>query len=119
MAAVTTDVSLDTDSVVFEPPRMKRTGYDFSRLAAELDASSRALEQSVADLKARVDLMSDRQKQLVASEQITHVPVPRIQDPVEHDEPLAIGDIVVDTSFGLSREGEIIRIGHSLYNGQF
>ena len=57
-------------------------------------------------------------KQLVASEQIAHVSVPRIQDPVEHDEPLAIGDMVVDTSFGFCRECEIIRTGHSLYNGQ-
>ena len=55
MAAVTTDVGLDTASVVFEPPRKKQcTEYDFSQLAAELDASSRTLEQSVADLKARV-----------------------------------------------------------------
>ena len=119
MSAVTTGVSLDTASVVFEPPRKKQyTGNDFSQLAAELDASSRAMEQSVADLKAWVDLMSDHQEQLVASEQITHAPVPQIQDPVEHDEPLAIGDMVFDTTGGLSRECEVIRIGHSLYNGQ-
>ena len=95
MAAVTTGVSLDTASVVFEPPRKKQcTGIDFSQLSAELDATSRAMEQSVADLKARIELMNDHQEQLVASEQVTHVPVPQIQDPVEHDEPLAIGDMV-------------------------
>ena len=59
MAAVTTGVGLDTASVVFEPPRKKQgIEYDFSQLAAELDASSRDLEQSVADLKASVDLMN-------------------------------------------------------------
>ena len=46
-----------------------------------------------------------------------HEPVPQMQDPVEYDGPLAIGDMVTDTSSGLSRECEIIRIGHSLYNG--
>ena len=112
-------VSLDTASVAFEPPRKKHyTGNDFSQLAAERDASSRAVEQSVADLKARIDLMNDHQEQLVASEQIRHVPVPQIQDPVEHDEPLAIGDMVLDTTGGLSRECEVISIGHSLYNEQ-
>ena len=57
----------------------------------------------------------DHQEQLVASEQITHVPVPQMQDPVEYDEPLAIGDMVFDTS---SRECEIIRIGH-FFCGQY
>ena len=99
VAAVTTGVSLGTACVVFEPPRKKQcTGNDFSQLAAELDASSRAMEQSVADLKARIDLMSDHQEQLVASEQIAHVPVPQIHDLVEHGEPLAIGDMVLDTT---------------------
>ena len=60
----------------------------------------------------------NHQEQLVAREHITHVPVPPIQDPVEYDEPLVIGDMVLDTSGGLSRECEIIRIGHSLYYGQ-
>ena len=61
----------------------------------------------------------NHQEQLVAREHITHVPVPPIQDPVEYDEPLVIGDMVLDTSGGLSRECEIIRIGHSLYYGQY
>ena len=51
--------------------------------------------------------IQDRQEQLVASEQITHEPVPQIQDPVEYDEPLAIDDMVSDTSGGRSRECEI------------
>ena len=51
MAAVTTGVGLDTASVVFEPLRKKQcTENDFSQLVAELDASSRAMEQAVADL---------------------------------------------------------------------
>ena len=38
---------------------------------------------------------------------------------MEHDEPLAIGDMVVDTSGGLPRECEIVRIGHSSSTGSF
>ena len=39
-----------------------------------------------------------------------HVPVPQIQDPVEYDEPLAIGDMVVNTSFVLSREWRLFAL---------
>ena len=40
----------------------------------------------------------DHQEQVVASES-AHAPVPQ-QDLVEHDDPLAIGDMVVDTTGG-------------------
>ena len=79
MAAVTTGVGLDTASVVFEPPCKKQcTEHDFSELAAELGASSGALEQSVADLKARVDLMNmPEQTNLVQyADATSSIPVP-------------------------------------------
>ena len=79
MAAVTTGVGLDTASVVFEPPRKTQcTGNDFSQLVAELDASSRAMEQSMADLKARVDLMNKpEQTNLIQSADAgSSIPVP-------------------------------------------
>ena len=79
MATVTTGVGRDTASVVFEPPRKKQcTGNDFSKLVAELDASSRAMEQAVADLKARTDLMNKpEQTNLIQSaDAASSIPVP-------------------------------------------
>ena len=38
------------------------------------------------------------------SEQITHVPVSQMQDLVEYNEPLAIGDMVLVTSGNFSHE---------------
>ena len=78
-----------------------------------LQRSITAVEVSAPHVGGSVFMYNqDHQEQPVASEQITYVPVPQTQDPVEYDEPLAIGDMVSDTSRGLSRECEIIRIGH-------
>ena len=89
MAAVTIVVSLDTASVVFGPPRKKRyTGNDFSQFVAELDASSRAMEQSVAYLKARIDLMNmPEQTNLIQSADVAssiHVPTPAAHEVVSY-----------------------------------
>ena len=105
---------------ILVPPVVEETVEVLQRSVTAVEVSAPQVDGSRPRLvEVTVPMYNqDHQEQLVASEQITHVPVPQIQDPVECDEPLAIGDMVVDTSFGLSPECEIIRIGYSLYNGQ-
>ena len=59
MAAITTGVSFDTASVVFEPPHKQCTGNEARQIVAEIDARTPTLEQSMADIKATMDLMSN------------------------------------------------------------
>ena len=79
MAALTAGVGIYTASVVFEAPHKKQcASNDFSQLVAQLDASSRAMEQSVADFKAKIDLMNKaEQTNLIQSaDASSSIPVP-------------------------------------------
>ena len=60
MAAITTGVSFDTTSAVFEPPHKNQcTGNEARQIVAGINASTPTLEQSMADIKAAMDLMSN------------------------------------------------------------
>ena len=85
MATDTTNVGLGIAGLA----NLQRSITAVEVSASQVDGSRPVLVEATVPIYNQ-----DHQEQLVASEQITHVPVPQIQDRVKHDEPLAIGDVV-------------------------